>query len=114
MAEKNLGGGGGEGCRHITRSFQTYVSKVVQIIKSTCTVFLDNFRNISINSSIQVSVCRGNYDGCVKHKRNDPVCVPWDSQGNERNTVSIAIAFFLDFLIRNEGITFEESKTKTV
>ena len=27
-------------------------SKVVQIIKCTCTVFVDNFRNISTNSSI--------------------------------------------------------------
>ena len=27
-------------------------SKVVQIIKCTCTVFIDNFRNVSTNSSI--------------------------------------------------------------
>ena len=27
-------------------------SKVVQIIKCTCTVFIDNFRNISTNASI--------------------------------------------------------------
>ena len=85
--------------------------KVVQIIKCTCTVFIDNFRNISTNSSIQVSVCRGSYEGYVKHKRNDPMCDPWDSQGNE-NAVSISIAFRLDFLIRNEKITSEECKTK--
>ena len=29
-----------------------YSTKVVQIIKCTCTVFIDNFRNISTNSSI--------------------------------------------------------------
>ena len=28
------------------------VTKVVQIIKCTCTVFIDNFKNISTNSSI--------------------------------------------------------------
>ena len=30
----------------------------------------------------------------MKHKRNDPVCDPWDSQGDE-NAVSISIAFML-------------------
>ena len=87
-------------------------TKVVQIIKCTCTVFIDNFRNISTNSSILVSVYRGSYDGYVKHKRNDPIYVPWDSQGNENNAISIA--FCLDFLIKNENITSQEYKTKTV
>ena len=49
----------------------------------------------------------------MKHKRNDPMCVPWDSQGNEKIcAISISIAFPLDFLIRNENITSEECKTK--
>ena len=48
----------------------------------------------------------------MKHKRNDPMCDPWDSQGSEKNAVSISIAFCLDFLIRNENITSEECKTK--
>ena len=58
-----------------------------------------------------MSVCRGSYDGYVKHKRNDPMCVHWDSQGNE-SAISISIAFYLDFLVRNENITSEECKTK--
>ena len=29
----------------------------------------DNFRNILSNLSIKVSVCRGSYDGYVKHKK---------------------------------------------
>ena len=61
-----------------------FVTKVVQIIKCTQTVFVDNFRNISTDSLIQVSVCRGNYGGYVKHKRNDPMCDPWDSQGDKK------------------------------
>ena len=48
----------------------------------------------------------------MKHKRNDPLCDPWDSQGNGKNAVPISIAFCLDFLIRNENITSEECKTK--
>ena len=48
----------------------------------------------------------------MKHKRNDPMCDPWDSQGDEKNAVSISIAFCLDLLIRNENITSEECKTK--
>ena len=48
----------------------------------------------------------------MKHKRNDPICNPWDFQGNKRNAVSNSIAFCLDFLIRNENITSEECKTK--
>ena len=48
----------------------------------------------------------------MKHKRNAPMCVPWDSQGDEKNAFSISIAFCLDFLIRNENITSEECKTK--
>ena len=34
----------------------------------------------------------------MKHKRNDPMCDPLDSQGDEKNAVSISIAFCLDFL----------------
>ena len=86
--------------------------RVVQKIKCTCTAFFHNFRNISTNSSIYVSVCRGSYDGYVKHKRNGPMCDPWDFQGNEKNAISIFIALCLDFLIRNENITSEECKTK--
>ena len=29
----------------------------------------------------------------MKHKRNDPICDPWDSQGDEKNAISISIAF---------------------
>ena len=29
----------------------------------------------------------------MKHKRNDPMRDPWDSQGNEENAISISIAF---------------------
>ena len=65
------------------------------------------------NTTIYVSVCRGSYDGYVKHKRNDPMCVPWDPKENKRNAISISIAFCLDFLIRNENITSEECKTKS-
>ena len=72
-------------------------SKVVQIIKCTCTVFIDNFRNISTNSSIWVSVCRGSYDGYVKHKRNDPMCDPWDSKGNEKMQFLFLLLFALTF-----------------
>ena len=54
------------------------------IINCTCTVFINNFRNVSTNSSIKVSVCTESYDGYVKHKRNDPMRHPWDSQGNEK------------------------------
>ena len=50
----------------------------------------------------------------MKHKRNDPMYDTWDSQGDEKNSVSISSAFCLDFLIRNENITSEECKTKTV
>ena len=48
----------------------------------------------------------------MKHKRKDPMYVPWDFQGNEKVQFSISIAFYLDFLIRNENITSEECKTK--
>ena len=54
----------------------------------------------------------GNYYGYVKHKRNDPMCDSWDSQGNEKNAVSISNASCLDVLIRNENITSEECKTR--
>ena len=48
----------------------------------------------------------------MKDQRNDPMCNPSDSQGNEKIAVSISIAFCLDFLIRNENITSKECKTK--
>ena len=59
-------------------------------------------------------MCRGSSDGYVKHKRNDLVCDPWDSQGNEKNAISISIAFCLAFFFRNENITSGKCKTKTV
>ena len=39
---------------------------------------------------------------------------PWDSQGDEKNAVSISIAFCFDFLIRTKNITSEECKTKNL
>ena len=48
----------------------------------------------------------------MKHKRNDPMCDPRDSQGNEKNAISISIVFCLDFLIRNANIASEECKTR--
>ena len=60
-----------------------------------------------------MSVCRGSYDGYVKHKRNDPMCDPWDSQGGGggggvKKCNFYFYCFCLDFLIRNENITSEE------
>ena len=46
----------------------------------------------------------------MNHKRNDPMCDPWDFQGNEN--ISISITFCLDFFIRNENVTSEECETK--
>ena len=48
----------------------------------------------------------------MKHKRNDPMCDPRDSQGDEKNAVCITFAFRLDFFIGNENITSEECKAK--
>ena len=72
-------------------------AKVIQIIKCTCTVFIDNFRNISTNPSIRASVCRRSYDGYVKHKRNDPMCDLCDSQGNEKMQFLFLLLFALTF-----------------
>ena len=48
----------------------------------------------------------------MKHNRKDPMCDPRDSQGDEKNAISISIAFCLDFLIKNENITSEGCETK--
>ena len=48
----------------------------------------------------------------MKDERNDPMCIRWDSKGNEKDAVSISIAFCFEFLIRNENITSEECRTK--
>ena len=58
------------------------------------TVFVDNFRNISTNSSIYVSVCKGSYGGYVKHKRNDQMCDPSDSQENEKKMQFLFLLLF--------------------
>ena len=83
----------------VSRSYSRFWSKtkVVPIIKCTCTVFIDNFRNISTNLSIWVSACRGNYDGHVKHKRNDLMCHPWDSQGAQKTHFLFIMLFALTF-----------------
>ena len=49
----------------------------------------------------------------MKHKTNDPMCDPWDSQGNERKMQFLFLLLFaLTFFIRNENKTSEEFKTK--
>ena len=48
----------------------------------------------------------------MKHKRNGPMCDPWDSQRNEKKCNFFFIAFCLDFFIRNKYITSEECKKK--
>ena len=58
------------------------------------------------------SVCRGIYGRYVKHKRNDPKCDPWHSQGDEKLQFLFLLRFCLDFLIKNENITSKECKTK--
>ena len=73
------------------------VTKVVQIIKCTYTVFIDNFINISTNTSIYVSICRRRYDRYVRLKRNDPMCDPWDSQGNDKMQFLFLLLFALIF-----------------
>ena len=47
----------------------------------------------------------------MKHERNDPLCGPWDSQGDEKMQCLFLLLFVLT-LIRNENITSEESKSK--
>ena len=39
----------------------------------------------------------GNYGGCVKHKRNDPMRHPWDSQGEEKTQFLFLLLFILTF-----------------
>ena len=46
------------------------------------------------------------------HKRNDPMCDPWNSQGDEKMQFLFLLIFALTFFIRNENITSEECKTK--
>ena len=88
--------------------------KVVPIIKCTCIVVIDSFRNISINSSIQVSVCGGRYDGYVKHKTNNPTFYPWDSQGNEKMQFLFLLLLALN-LYSEMKISFPmNAKQKTV
>ena len=44
------------------------------------------------------SVCRRIYGRYVKHKRNDPKCDPWDSQGDEKLQFLFLLLFALTFL----------------
>ena len=76
----------------------TKSTKVVPIIKCTCTVFIDNFRNIPTNSLIKVSVCWGSHDGYVKHKTNYPTYDSWDFQGNEKMQFLFLLLSALTFL----------------
>ena len=39
----------------------------------------------------------GSYGGHVKHKRNDPMCDPWDSQGDEKIQFLFLLLFALIF-----------------
>ena len=55
----------------------------------------------------------------MKHKRNDPrvarndpMCNPWDSQGDQKLQFLFLLLLCLDFFIRNENISSEECRTK--
>ena len=48
----------------------------------------------------------------MKHERNNPICDPWDSQGNEKIQFLFLLVFVLTFFIRNENVTSEECKTE--
>ena len=48
----------------------------------------------------------------MRHKRNDPMCDPWDSQRDEKMQFLFLLLFALIFFIRNENITYEKCKTK--
>ena len=39
----------------------------------------------------------GSYGGYVKHKRNDPMCDLWDSQGDEKMQFLFKLLFALTF-----------------
>ena len=54
-----------------------------------------------VEGELSVNICRGNYDGYVKHKRNDPMYDPWDSQGNEKCSF-----YFYYFCSRNRNCNF--------
>ena len=73
------------------KRFNLFHITLVQIIKCTCSVCIDNFRNISTISST-----RGSYDGYVKHKRNEPMC-------DQCDLYEILPSLF----IRNENTPFE-------
>ena len=48
----------------------------------------------------------------MKHKRNNPTCDPWESQGNEKKCNFCSIAFSINISIRKENIISDEHKTK--
>ena len=56
----------------------------------------------------------GNYDGYLKHERNNITCNPCDPQGDEKDAVSISIALRIDILIRNEYLIPEKHQTEIV
>ena len=90
-----------------------YGAKVVQIIKCTCNVIIDNLRNISTNSSI-IGICRGSYNEYVKHKRNDSMCDPWDTQGNEKMQFLFLLLSALTFLSEMKIQLPRNAKQRTV
>ena len=48
----------------------------------------------------------------MKHKRNDPMCDPWESQGEEKMQFLFLLLFALTFFIRNENITSRGMQNK--
>ena len=44
--------------------------------------------------AIEIEIALGSYDGYVKHKRNDPLCDPWDSQGDEKMLFLLLFALY--------------------
>ena len=63
---------------------------------------------------MQGSVCRGRYDGYVKHKRNNPTCDPWNSQGNEKIQFLFLLLLALTFLSEIKISFPMNAKQKTV
>ena len=59
-------------------------------------------------------VCRGRYNGYVKHKRNNPPCVPWDSQRNGKMQFLFLLLLALTFLSEMKILFPRNAKQKTI
>ena len=84
--------------RKLVHNFPNLTKVVPQYLNAHVLFLLISSEIFQLTHRYWYQFVGGSYDGYVKHKRNNPMCDPWDSQGNEKMQFLFLLLLALTFL----------------